>query len=99
MQSFHCDEVRTLPVARIDPSFTVGFLCETRADWIELKLALARISGGGGGGGSSSGGARASANGSLTSSASTPASLFHVSETRPEKYEAADDVDDEWALI
>jgi hypothetical protein len=88
--------VRTLPVARIDPSVAVGFLCETRADWIELKVELARISGGDG---SSGGGARASSNGSATASASAPASLFHVSETRPEKYEAADDVDDEWALI
>ena len=92
LSSFHCDEVRTLPVNRIDPSFAVGFFCQCQADWEALKGALAQMSGGMGGG-------RGEGGGAASAPAGASASLFHVSETRPAQYEAAEEVDDEWALI
>ncbi|KAL7010050.1 Cysteine protease atg4 [Cystobasidiomycetes sp. EMM_F5] len=36
LDSYHCDKVRKMPIASLDPSMLVGLLCQSRDDWDDL---------------------------------------------------------------
>ena len=43
LTSFHCDKVRKMPLAGLDPSMLVGLLCKKREDWEDLCSRMREI--------------------------------------------------------
>ncbi|KIL63399.1 hypothetical protein M378DRAFT_179245 [Amanita muscaria Koide BX008] len=43
LKTFHCDQVRKMPMSGLDPSMLIGFLCRDEADWIDLRKRVGEL--------------------------------------------------------
>ncbi|KAF8633482.1 hypothetical protein AX15_001409 [Amanita polypyramis BW_CC] len=37
LKTFHCEQVRKMPMSGLDPSMLIGFLCRDEAEWVDFK--------------------------------------------------------------
>jgi len=43
LKTFHCEQVRKMPMSGLDPSMLIGFLCRDDAEWVDLKRRVAEL--------------------------------------------------------
>ncbi|KAK2461157.1 hypothetical protein APHAL10511_006684 [Amanita phalloides] len=43
LKTFHCEQVRKMPMSGLDPSMLIGFLCRDEAEWVDLKRRVADL--------------------------------------------------------
>jgi cysteine protease ATG4 len=43
LKTFHCEQVRKMPMSGLDPSMLIGFLCRDEGEWLDFKRRVAEL--------------------------------------------------------
>ena len=43
LKTFHCEQVRKMPMSGLDPSMLIGFLCRDEGEWVDFKRRVAEL--------------------------------------------------------
>lgn len=44
LKTFHCEQVRKMPMSGLDPSMLIGFLCRDEAEWADFRRRVGELS-------------------------------------------------------
>ncbi|KAF8625147.1 hypothetical protein AX17_006925 [Amanita inopinata Kibby_2008] len=43
LKTFHCEQVRKMPMSGLDPSMLIGFLCRDEREWVDFRRRVAEL--------------------------------------------------------